>query len=113
MPFVRPSEMLAGEPLPGWSGRFLHSANMTFAHYAIAPDAAPLHEHQHPQEEVWHIIEGEVALSIAGEEQALDAGCVAVVPPDTPHSVRPLSACRAIIADYPLRPNLPGQSNSG
>jgi hypothetical protein len=38
----------------------------------------------------------------------LSAGCVAIVPPQTPHSVRPLSACQAIIADYPLRPNLPG-----
>src|ERR1700688_1712790 len=112
MPFVRPSEMLAGEPLTGWSGRFLHSANMTFAHYDIAADATPLHAHQHEQEEVWHIVECAVALSIAGEEQVLTAGCIAVVPPDTPHSVRPLSACRAIIADYPLRPNLPGLSRS-
>ena len=83
--------MLAGEPLPGWSGRFLHSANMTFAHYDIAAGAAPLHEHQHEQEEVWHIIEG--------EERVLGAGCIAVVPPDTPHSVRPLGACRAVTAD--------------
>jgi len=35
-----------------------------------------------------------------------------VVPPDTPHSVRPLAATQAIIADYPLRPNLPGQTLS-
>ena len=63
MPFFRPSEMLGGGPLPGWSGRFLQSANMTFAHYTIAADAAPLHEHQHEQEEVWHIVDGEVALS--------------------------------------------------
>jgi len=83
--------MLAGEPLPGWSGRFLHSANMTFALYDIAAGAAPLHEHQHEQEEVWHIVEG--------EEQVLGAGCIAVVPPDTPHSVRPLGACRAVTAD--------------
>ena len=108
MPFLRPSEMLSGEPLPGWSGRFLHSENMTFAHYDIAADAAPLHEHRHQQEEVWHIVEGEVALTIDGEEQVLGAGCVAVVPADTPHSVRPLGACRAVIADYPLRPDLPG-----
>ena len=112
MPFVRPSEMLAAEPLPGWSGRFLHSEHMTFAHYDIATGAAPLHEHQHPQEEVWHVVEGELSVNISGEEQVLGAGCVAVVPADTPHSVRPLSACRAIIADYPLRPNLPGRSNS-
>ena len=110
MPFVRPSDMLAGEPLPGWSGRFLHSDNMTFAHYDIAADAVPLHEHRHEQEEVWHIVEGKVALTIAGEEQVLGAGCVAIVPPDTPHSVRPLGECRAIIADYPLRPDLPGVS---
>jgi mannose-6-phosphate isomerase-like protein (cupin superfamily) len=110
--FFWPSEMPGGEPLPGWHGRFVHSAHMTFAHYTIAADAAPLHGHRHEQEEVWHIVEGEVALSIAGEEQVLGAGCVGVVPPDTPHSVRPLSACRAIIADYPRRPNLPGQPNS-
>ena len=112
MPFVRPSDMLSGTPLPGWSGRFLHSANMTFAHYDIAADAAPLHEHHHEQEEVWHVVNGEIALTIAGEEQVLTAGSVAVVPPETPHSVRPLAAARVIIADYPLRPNLPGLTSS-
>ncbi len=108
MPFVRPDGMLAADPLPGWSGRFLHSANMTFAHYDIAAEAAPLHEHQHEQEEVWQIVEGEVAHSIAGDEQVSSAGCLAVVPSHTPHSVRPLGPCRVIIADYPLRPDLPG-----
>jgi mannose-6-phosphate isomerase-like protein (cupin superfamily) len=109
---MTPADMLAGNPLPGWSGRFFHSANMTFAHYDIAADAAPLHEHQHEQEEVWHIIEGEVALKVDGQEVVLDAGCVAIVPPQTSHSVRPIGACRAIIADYPLRLQLPGLSHT-
>jgi mannose-6-phosphate isomerase-like protein (cupin superfamily) len=100
--------MLHGEPLPGWIGRFFHSENMTFAHYDISAGAAPLHEHHHEQEEVWHIVEGEVALSINGEEVTLGAGAAAIVPPDTPHSVRPIGACRAIIADFPLRLQLPG-----
>jgi mannose-6-phosphate isomerase-like protein (cupin superfamily) len=81
---------------------------MTFAHYDLAEDAAPLHEHQHEQEEVWHVVDGEIALTIDGEEQVLTTGCVAVVPPETPHSVRPIGAVRAIIADYPRRPDLPG-----
>jgi mannose-6-phosphate isomerase-like protein (cupin superfamily) len=85
---------------------------MTFAHYDIEAGATPLHEHQHEQEEVWHIVEGEIALSIGGEEQVLSAGCVAVVPPHTSHGARPLAACRAIIADYPLRANLPGLSDT-
>jgi quercetin dioxygenase-like cupin family protein len=108
VPFIAPDEMLSGEPLPGWSGRFLHSENMTFSHYDIAAGAAPLHEHFHEQEEVWHVVAGELALTIDGVEQTLIAGCVAVVPPNTPHSVRPLTASRAIVADYPLRLQLPG-----
>jgi mannose-6-phosphate isomerase-like protein (cupin superfamily) len=63
------------------------------------------------QEEVWHVFDGEVALTIDGEEQVLGAGCIAVVPPDTSHSVRPLGACRVVIANYPRRPNLPGLSS--
>ena len=81
MPFVDPADMLAGEPLPGWSGRFFHSGNMTFAHYEITEDAQPLHEHHHEQEEVWHIVEGQVAITIDGAEATLEAGSVAIVPP--------------------------------
>ena len=113
MPFLGPEDMIAGEPLPGWSGRFFHAENMTFAHYDIADGAHPLHEHQHEQEEVWHIVEGEVALTVGGTEVTLGVGSVAIVPPHTPHSVRPLGACKAIIADYPLRPNLPGLQHRG
>jgi quercetin dioxygenase-like cupin family protein len=54
-------------------------------------------------------VSGEVVISIDGEERRLGPGAVAVVPPNTPHSARALSACRAIIADYPLRLELPGQ----
>jgi mannose-6-phosphate isomerase-like protein (cupin superfamily) len=113
MTFLRPADMIVGEPLPGWSGRFFHAANMTFAHYDIAEGAQPLHEHQHEQEEVWHIVLGEVSITVGGTEATLTAGSVAIVPPETPHSVRPLGPCRAIIADYPLRPNLPGLSRPG
>ena len=109
MPFVGPAQMLHGEPLPGWTGRFFHSENMTFAHYDIAHDAAPLHRHQHPQEEVWNVVEGALALTIGDVEQVLRAGDAAIVPPETPHSVRPLADCRAVIADYPVRTELPGR----
>ena len=63
MPFVDSSELPSGEPKPGWVGRFFSSDRMTFAYYAIAADAAPVHEHQHPQEEVWNVLEGELAAS--------------------------------------------------
>jgi mannose-6-phosphate isomerase-like protein (cupin superfamily) len=103
MPFVDSTELSTRERLPGWTSRIFHSDNMTFAYYDIAADAVPLHEHRHPQEEVWNVIEGKLAVTIDGVEQVAGPGCAAVVPPDTPHSARALGACRAIVVDYPLR----------
>lgn len=103
--------MLQGSPLDGWTGRFFHSSNMTFAYWDIADGAADLHEHGHEQEEVWHIIEGEIALTVEGEERRLRPGMAAIVPSNAHHSARVLGPCRALVADYPLRPNLPGGGN--
>ena len=43
------------ERLPGWHGRYFDSPSMTFAHYQFDQGAA-IHEHSHPQEEVYEII---------------------------------------------------------
>ncbi len=108
MPVIDPTEMLHGAPLPGWEGRFFHSDNMTFARWSIAADAAPLHEHHHPQEEVWNVVAGELFLTIDGEEQLVGEGCAAVIPPNTPHSARVERACQALVTDFPVRLQLPG-----
>jgi mannose-6-phosphate isomerase-like protein (cupin superfamily) len=110
VPFIDPSDMLCGAPLAGWEGRFFHSANMTFAHWTIEADADPLHQHQHPQEEVWNVVEGEIAISIDGDERVLGSGDVAVIPPETPHSARAKTARRALVTDFPVRRDLPGVS---
>jgi mannose-6-phosphate isomerase-like protein (cupin superfamily) len=100
--------MLPGTPLPGWSRRFFHSESNTFALWDIAAGAMPLHEHRHPQEEVWNVVEGELLLTINGDERQLTVGCSAVVPPDTPHSARVVFACRALVVDHPVRQQLRG-----
>jgi mannose-6-phosphate isomerase-like protein (cupin superfamily) len=101
--------MLVIEPLRGWTGRFFHSANMTFGHWDIAEDAADLHEHRHAQEEVWNVVSGEIVLVIDGKEHRLEAGDAAIVPPDVTHSARVLGACRAVVVDHPVRLELPTQ----
>jgi mannose-6-phosphate isomerase-like protein (cupin superfamily) len=103
MPFVDSTELRSKEPLPGWKGRFFQSANMTFAYYEIAAEAVPLHEHHHPQEEVWNVVEGELAVTVDGVEHIAKCGCAVIVPSNTSHSARALSACRAIVVDYPVR----------
>jgi len=108
VPFIGAGDMLSGAPLAGWSGRFFHSENMTFGHWDIADGADDLHEHDHPQEEVWNIVEGEVLLVIDGSEAVLGPGDAAVIPPNTRHSAKPVGVCRAIIVDHPTRSQLPG-----
>lgn len=107
MPFIDPSELPVKQPRPGWNGRFFHSDNMTFAYYEIDP-GSDVHVHHHPQEEVWHIIEGELELVIGDAERVVRAGQAAVVPAGVEHSARTSGPCRAIIVDYPLRDSVGG-----
>jgi quercetin dioxygenase-like cupin family protein len=104
MPFVDTSSLRVIERLPGWHGRYFHSASMTFAHYDFARGAS-IHEHFHPQEEVYEVIEGELEMSIDGVTQIARPGIVAIVPSNIPHSVKALTNGRAVIVDYPLRPD--------
>lgn len=104
MPFVDTSSLDVIERLPGWYGRYFHSPSMNFAHYDFKRGSS-IHEHYHPQEEVWQVIEGELEMSIDGEMQIARAGWVGIVPSNVRHSVKALSDGRAIIVDYPLRPD--------
>ena len=60
MPFVDTSSLPVIERLPGWFGRYFHSPSMTFAHYDFKSGSS-IHEHFHPQEEVYEVIEGELS----------------------------------------------------
>jgi quercetin dioxygenase-like cupin family protein len=102
MPLVDTSTLRVIERLPGWRARIFHSASMTFAHYEFDAGST-IHEHHHEQEEVWNVIEGELEVTVGGVALVARPGVVAIVPPNTPHSVRALSNGRAIIVDHPLR----------
>jgi len=103
MPFIDTRTLNVIERLPGWYGRYFHSPSMTFAHYEFKRGAS-IHEHFHPQEEVYEVIEGELEVTIDGVAQVVGAGSVAIVPENARHSVKALSDGRVIIVDYPRRP---------
>ena len=54
------------------------------------------------------MIEGELEVSIDGQTQVAGPGSVAVVPPNTTHSVRAVTDGRSIVVDYPLRHSVGG-----
>src|SRR5260221_7140033 len=102
MPFVDTSKLRVIERLPGWHGRYFHSPSMTFAHYDFARGST-IHEHFHPEEEVYEVVEGELEVTIDGETRLAKPGLVAIVPANVRHSVKALTDGRVIIVDYPAR----------
>ena len=78
MPFVDTNGLKVIERLPGWKGRYFHSTSMTFAHYEFAAGSS-IHEHFHPEEEVYEVIEGELEVTIDGKTQTVKPGVVAVI----------------------------------
>ena len=102
MPFVDTRSLSVIERLPGWHGRYFRSPSMTFAHYDFKRGAS-IHEHFHPQKEVYEVIEGELEVTIDGVAEIARSGVVAIVPANALHSVRALTDGRAIIVDYPVR----------
>jgi quercetin dioxygenase-like cupin family protein len=102
MPFIDTSMLPVIERLPGWRGRYFDSASMTFAHYEFDAGSS-IHEHHHPQEEVYHVVEGQLELTIDGVTRCLGPGAAAIVPPNALHSLRAISSGKVIVVDYPLR----------
>ena len=94
--FIDTNQLPVVERKPGWRGRYFDSPSMTFAHYEFDAGSS-IHEHFHPEEEVWQIVEGELEITIDGVTKRVGPGSVGIVPSNTRHAVK------AIIVDYPLR----------
>jgi quercetin dioxygenase-like cupin family protein len=101
--FVDTKSIPAVSRKPGWYGRQFDSPSMSFVHYEFDAGAT-VHRHAHDQEEVWHILEGELDVSIGGDTRRAGPGMVAIVPANTEHEVKALTAGKAIVVDFPLRP---------
>lgn len=88
--------------LPGLFVKFVHSDNMTLAYWRFEP-GAELPLHNHINEQVVNVIEGEIELVVGDETHHLKPGVVMVLPPSIPHSGKALTAARVIDVFYPLR----------
>lgn len=90
--------------LPGWRGRYFHTAHMTFAHYDFSSGSC-IHEHFHSEEEVYEVIEGELEVIVDGVVHMAKPGFVAIVPSNVRHSVKALTDGRLIVVDHSARPD--------
>ena len=76
---------------------------MTFADYEFTAGST-IHEHFHPEEEVYEVIAGELEMQVDGLTLVVRPGIVAIVPSNARHSVKALTDGRVIIVDHPARP---------
>ncbi|MGH6923357.1 MAG: cupin domain-containing protein [Propylenella sp.] len=88
--------------IPGFRAKFAHSRNMTFVLWEIDKGAV-LPEHSHMHEQVVHVYDGALQVTVAGETNVLRAGMVGVIPSNAIHSGKALTDCRVMDAFYPLR----------
>ncbi|HEV7704121.1 MAG TPA: cupin domain-containing protein [Gemmatimonadaceae bacterium] len=107
MPIVDTTKLDSREPLPGWHDRYFAAHSMSFAYYDVDAGAA-IHGHEHPEEEVWHIIDGTLEITLGDDTHVVGAGSAAIVPSNTRHAIRAITNARVIIASHPVRERVGG-----
>ena len=102
MVFINLSDLEEKELVPGFHVRFVHSENMTFAHWNIDAGST-LPDHSHPHEQVVNMVKGELELKVGDESRIMKPGQTAVIPGDVPHSAKAITDCKVIDVFYPIR----------
>lgn len=96
------SEMEGKELIPGAKGRFVHSENTTLAYWQFEAGTL-LPEHSHPQEQITLVTQGTFDLTVEDETFHLEAGMVAVIPPEAHHAGTSITRSQIIDVFYPVR----------
>ena len=102
MAFIKLEDLEEKEIVPGYKARFIHSENVTIAHWNIKAGYS-LPDHSHVHEMFVNVIEGEFELTVDGEAKILKPGEAAFIPSNVPHSGRSITDCRLIDVFYPVR----------
>ncbi len=90
------------EMFPGYTGKFIHTNNMTFAYWDVkAGSTVPEHSHMH--EQVAHVLEGKFILTVDGVPLELEPGNVAVIPSNIKHSGIAVTDCKLLDVFCPVR----------
>lgn len=102
MPFHDLSGVPERELVPGFFARFVHGERLTLALWRVS-EGALLPAHAHPHEQISTVLEGRFELTVDGRAEVLEAGRVAVIPPNVRHEGRALTPCRILDAFAPVR----------
>ncbi len=102
MSFINENDIKQHEIAPGFLARFIHTSGVTMA-YVNIKSGSVLPEHSHVQDQITHVLEGKLELTVGGETQIAEAGKIVVIPSNIKHSAIALSACKVIDVFNPIR----------
>jgi quercetin dioxygenase-like cupin family protein len=90
--------------------RFVHTDNITVAFNELKA-GAEVPVHQHINEAIDYLQEGELEMTIGDETARMNTGTVVRVPSGIPHSAKAITDCRVINVFYPAREDFKAQEN--
>ncbi len=110
MSFFRISDLKEVEIVPGFKGRFIHSANTTLAYWRMDKGGViPVHTHVH--EMIVNVIEGTLELTIDKETQTMTGGMAAIIPSNVPHTAKAITDCFVLDVFHPVREDYKAKSS--
>ena len=96
------SEIEAKEIQPGLHGKIVHGKQLTWAFWEVEKGAS-VPEHQHPHEQIMHVVEGEFEFTLNGETKVYRNGDIVVIPSNVPHAGTALTPCKLMDVFSPAR----------
>lgn len=90
------------EIMPGYHGKLVHSETMTWAFWDVEL-GAKVPEHHHIHEQIMHVVEGTFEFTLNGNTKIYQAGDVVIIPSNSPHSGKAITACKLMDVFSPVR----------
>lgn len=89
--------------------RTLASGEQMMQMLVILEQGSHLPEHQHPHEQLTHVLRGRLRMMVAGEAREIGAGESLLIPGDTPHAADALVETLVVDTFSPPREDLLAQ----
>lgn len=100
--FIDKNNLKKHEMIAGFTAQFIHSENMTISYWDVKK-GSKLPEHDHPQEQISQVFEGEFVLIIDEERKIMTPGKVAIIPSGCAHSGEAITDCKIMDTFSPPR----------
>ena len=96
------AEIPSKEIMPGYHGKLVHGETISWAFWEVK-EGAEVPQHQHHHEQIMHVVEGRFEFTLDADTQVYLPGDVVVIPSNTLHSGKAITACKLMDVFSPVR----------